>query len=177
MNFDSLFQLGITQRQKRLGFQISGKDGEPDSRESEDRRDVHQTGHGVGGELRTGEPKEIDEAHENEPDGDFRQQLRAALEVAGQERKEWHKKMEDQDEDRDKAPASVKARAIEADFFGQVAGPDNQKLRKAEVGPEHDKSEKEFAEVVQVAALDEAFHGRRAREQDKDGDHQRHRRD
>src|SRR5580704_736745 len=177
MNFNSLFKFGIAQRKKRLGLQISGKDGEPDSGQRENRSNIHQTGNGVRGELWARQPKEIDEAHEDEPHRDFGKQLGAALDVAREKKKERHEKMEDQDDNGDDAPASIKPRTIEANLFGQIAGPNNQKLRETEISPEHDESEEKLAQVVQVAALDQAFHGRGPGEQDEDGDHQRHRGD
>src|ERR1700676_716612 len=177
MNFNGLFKFRIAQRQKRQALQISRKNGKPDSSKSENRANIHQAGNSARCKFGTGQPKEIDEAHENEPHRDFGQQFGAALDVARKKEKERREKVKDKDEDGDDAPASVKPGAIETDFFRQIAGPDDEELRKTEIGPQHDESEQELAQVVQVAALDEAFHGRGAREQDEDGDHQRHRRD
>src|SRR5580693_706011 len=130
MNFDGLFQFRIAQRQKRLGLQISRKDGKPDSGEREHHGNIHQTRDGVRGELRTREPKEIDQAHEDKPDRDFRKQLRTAFDISREQRKERHKEMEDQDEYGDDAPGSIKPAAVETDFLRQIAGPDDQELRE-----------------------------------------------
>src|SRR5271155_260147 len=153
MNFNGLFQFWIAQREKRLGLQISCKNGKPDSGQRQNRGNVHQTRNGTGGKLRAREPKKIHETHEDQPHRDFGKQLGTALDVARKKKKERHEKMEDQDEHRDDAPASVKPGAIETDFLGQVARPDDQELRKSEISPEHDESEQKLAEVVQVAAL------------------------
>src|SRR5580700_4421866 len=177
MNFNSLFKFRIAQRQERLGLQISGKDREPDSGQRQDGGNVHQAGNGARGELRARQPEEIDQAHENEPDSDFGQHLGAALEIAREKQKKRHKKVKDQDENSDDTPASIEPGAIETDFLGQVAGPDDEELGKTEISPEHDESKEKFAEVVQVAVLDDAFHGRGPREQHEDGDHQGHRGD
>src|SRR4029077_5102694 len=128
MDFNGLFKSWITQREKRLALQISGKDGEPNPGKSDDCRNIHQTGNGARGELRPRHPKEIDQAHEDEPDRDFGQQFGAALEVAREQRKERHEKVEDQNHDSDDTPSSIEPRAVETNFFGQVAGPDDKEL-------------------------------------------------
>src|SRR5580704_19600598 len=98
MNFNRLFKLRIAQRQKRPGLYLSRKDGNPNSGQGQNGGKVHQTRDGVRSKLRTRQPKKIDQAHEDEPEGDFGQQPRVALKVAREKRKERHEKMKDQNE-------------------------------------------------------------------------------
>src|SRR5580692_4443193 len=105
--------------------------------------------------------------------GIAQRQKRLALQISGKD----GKPNSGQGQNRDDAPASVEPSAIEADFLRQIAGPDNEELGETEISPEHDESEQELAKIVQVAVLDHALHRRGAREQDKHGDHQRHRGD
>src|SRR5579862_8370962 len=109
MNFDGLFEFRIAQRQKRLSLQISGKDGKPDAGQSENRSDIHQAGNSVRRKLRARQPKQIDEAHENQPQSDFGKQIGVALQVSRKKRKERHEEMEDQDEHSNDAPPTVKS--------------------------------------------------------------------
>src|SRR5579864_1983108 len=176
MNFDSLFKFRIAQRKQRLALQISCKDSKPDSGKGEDCGNIHQTRDSIRRKLRPRQPKKIDQAHENEPDGDFGQQFGTTLKVAREKRKKRHKKVKNQNENGDNAPGSVKPGTVKTDFLWQVAGPNDQELRETEISPEHDESKQQLAEVVQVAVLDDPFHRRGAGEQNENGDHQRHRR-
>src|SRR5277367_1392904 len=117
MNGNGLFHFRIAQGQKRLGLQISGKDGEPDPGERENRREIHQAGNGIGRKFGARQPKQIDETHKNQPHRDFRQQRSAALEVARKKRKERNEKMKDKNDNRDDAPRTVEPASIEADFL------------------------------------------------------------
>src|SRR5580700_1424861 len=93
MNFNGLFKFRIAQRQKRLALQIPCKNEKPESGKGQDSRNIHQAGNSVRGKLRAREPIEIDQAHKNEPQGDFGQSPCVALEVARKKKKERHEKM------------------------------------------------------------------------------------
>src|SRR5260370_13825936 len=85
--------------------------------------------------------------------------------------------MEDQDDHRDDAPAAVEPRAIEADFFRLIAGPDDQELREIEIRPKHHESEEQFSQIVKVALLQDAGERLTARQKHDNRDHEGHRGD
>src|SRR5256885_15675291 len=67
--------------------------------------------------------------------------LHDALPILRQQQKKWNKKVEEQNDHSHDAPFAIQPRAIEADLLRLVAGPDDQELRKIEIGPKHDESE------------------------------------
>ncbi len=83
--------------------------------------------------------------------------------------------MEYQHDHGDDAPAAVQSRQIKTDLFRLVPRPDDQELRKIEVGPEHHKGKEQFAEVVQMALLQHARERLSARKKHDDRNHEGHR--
>ena len=43
-------------------------------------------------------------------------------------------------------------------LFRQISRPNNQKLRKSEVGPEHDQRQQQFSKIVKVKLPDDVVH-------------------
>src|ERR1700680_1796679 len=144
MLLDGLLKFRVADGKKRPLLQLPGENAEPQTAKSERRGNIPHARNGAGGEFRARHPKQIDEAHEDQPDGHSGEKLRVALQVPREQEEEGHKKMENQDDYGDDAPASVQARAVEADFFRLVAGPDDEQLREIEVGPEHHEGEEEL---------------------------------
>src|SRR5579864_2751865 len=171
---NGLLKIGVAERQQRQMFQLSSKNEKPQATRGQRRGNVPHTGPRAGGEFRASHPEEIDEAHKDEPDGNPGKQPGIALQVAREQQKERNEKVENHDDDRHNAPFAIETRAIEADLFGLVAGPDDQELGKVEIRPEHDKSQQQLSEVVNVAALQNAGKRPGARKQHDHGNHQRH---
>ncbi len=46
-------------------------------------------------------------------------------------------------------------------LFGQVSRPDDEKLRKGQIGPQHDESQCQFSKIVKVRRRDRFRHGLR----------------
>src|ERR1700674_676279 len=93
-------------------------------------------------------PKDIDDAHEDEPGSEPNQSARFALQLAREQQCKRHGEMEDRKEQADRLPSAMQAAHVPRNLFWQVAGPDNEPLRKIEVSPDHDEGEHELAMVV-----------------------------
>src|ERR1700730_7968095 len=141
---NGLRKIGVAQREHRKLLQLSGKEEKPQTARGQRRSQVPHAGPGAGGKFRPGHPEQINQAHENEPDGHARKKLGVALQIARKQQEEWNEKMKNDDDDGDHAPLAVKTRAIEGDLFGLVAGPDDQQLGKVEISPQHDKREQQL---------------------------------
>src|SRR5690348_7377152 len=85
--------------------------------------------------------------------------------------------MEDQNDDSHHTPTAVKTGAIKADFIRLIPGPDDQKLRKAEISPKHQECQQQFAEIMKMTALDEPRHGGSLRKENQNANHQGQSRD
>ena len=155
-------------------LQVESEEAEPQPAEGDGNYQIEPSGHGARGELRPRHPEKINQAHEDEPQGDFRKDFGVALQVLGEEQEKRNKKMEDHDKHGDDAPFPVEPRAIEGNLLGLVAGPDDQQLREIKIGPKHDKGEKQFAQVVQMPRLKDARKRFGTRKQHNHGDHERH---
>src|SRR6266705_3883023 len=177
MMLDSLRKFWVAQGKERQLLEIEGEVAQPQSTEGDGQNNIKPRRQSERSKLRTRHPEEIHEAHENQPYGDLGEHLCVALHFFREKQEKGNEKMKDQDDHRNDAPATVQARAIKADFFGQVPRPDDQKMREIEIRPEHDKSEQQFPEIMQMALLQHADEGFRARQQHHHSDHQRHRGD
>src|SRR5260370_28432393 len=158
---NGLRKFGVAERQQRELFQLAGKEKEPKAARSQRRGKVPQVRPGSGRKFRPGHPEEIDEAHKNEPKGDPRKKLGVAFQVAREQQKERHEKVKNDDDEGHHAPLAVEPRAIEGDLLGLVAGPNDEQLGKVEIGPKHYKRQRKLAQIVNVAALQNAPQGPR----------------
>src|SRR6266852_511053 len=162
MMLNSLRKFWVAQGKERQLLEIKGEVAQPQSTKGDGQNNVKPRWHSEGSKLRTRHPEEIHEAHENQPYGDLGEHLCVALHVFREKQEKGNEKVKDQDDHRNDAPAAVQARAIKADLFGQVPRPDDQKLREIEVRPEHDKSEQQFPQIMQMALLQHPVDGREA---------------
>src|SRR5882762_2929186 len=177
MVLQGLLKIRVANGKKRVLPQIESKKTQPQSAERERQNDVQPGWQGARGEFRPRHPEKIHEAHENQPQRDFRENLRIAFHVLRKKQEKGNEEMKNQHEHGNGAPAAIQPRAIEADLFREIAGPNDQQLREIKVSPEHHESEEQLREVVQVALLQNTGKRLGAREQDYDGDHKRHRGD
>src|SRR5260370_9361096 len=177
MMLNSLRKFWVAQGTERDLLKINGKVAQPQSTKGDGQNNVKPRRHSAGSKLRTRHPEEIHEADENQPYGDLGEHLCVALHVFREKQEKRNEKVKDQDDHRNDAPATVQASAIKTDFFGQVPRPDDQKLREIEIRPEHDKSEQQFPQIMQMAPLQHAGEGLRAPQHHDHSDHQRHRGD
>src|SRR5580698_9368565 len=99
-------------------------------------------------EVGFNEPEEIEGLGEDHPLADAREALLVALDVAREQHGERNEPVEDEVESDDDAPVAADAIEVPGNLFGQVAGPDDEELREAEIDVEHDEGEGHLAEVV-----------------------------
>src|ERR1700722_5488919 len=183
MSCNRLSKMRVAQRKQRLAFQIPGKKSQPNTQQGNRQRDGKNNvdaaweSQGAAHEFRLGQPIQIDQAHEDHPNSYFGQQLLVALQVLGEQQEKRHKEMADQYHDGHRAPAAVQTGAVKADFFREVSGPDDQKLRKGEVGPQHIKSEEQAAELPEVTLVQNPGQWTVARQHHDNNDHHGHRGD
>src|SRR3954447_25686379 len=78
--------------------------------------------------------------------------------------------MKQNEENADPAPACGHSLEIPGNLFAQVARPDDQKLREAEVCPQHHEREQELSEVVKTVRVENPGEFSFSRQQNTDGD-------
>src|SRR5581483_1589046 len=98
-------------------------------------------------------PEQVDVTHENQEGGQLHQRTCIPLKWPRKQEQERNRKMEDDQAESDDLPAGVQSPREEADFHRQVSRPDDQQLRKAEVGPQQNKSEHQLAVIVDLFRL------------------------
>src|ERR1700692_3339275 len=104
MLLDGLLKFRVADGKKRPLLQLPGENTEPQAAKTERRGKIPHAWNGAGGEFRAGHPKQIDEAHEDQPDGDPGEELGVALQIPREQQEEGHKEMEDQHDYGDDAP-------------------------------------------------------------------------
>src|ERR1700740_116884 len=132
MVLETLFQFWVAQGQERHLLELPGKDEQPQAAQRQRSGKIPRGRNSAVGEVRTGGPEQIDQTHENQPNGNQRQRLDVALEVARQQQEKWHKETENQNDDGHHTPFAVQAGAIKRDFLRGGGGPDDQQLGNGE---------------------------------------------
>src|ERR1700678_4282651 len=93
-------------------------------------------------------PINIDHAHKEYPGSEAHQGPRFALQLARQQQRKRHRELEHGQKHSYFSPAPIHAAHEPRDLVRQVAGPNDQPLRKIEVSPHHHESKNQFAVVV-----------------------------
>src|ERR1700676_3075971 len=177
MGCNGLRKIGVADRKHRSLFQVSGEEKEPQTAEGERGGKVPDVRQSPSRKLRANHPEKVHQAHKDQPNGHGWQDFGIALKVAGEEQKERDKKVENDHDDGNHAPLAVQARIVERDFLRLIAGPNDKKLGKVEISPEHQESQKQLTHIVNVARLKNAGERAAAREQHYYSNHQGHGRD
>src|SRR6266850_3958936 len=105
MVLQGLHKIWFANRQKWVLPQIESKKAQPQSSECERQDDVQPGWQGARGEFRPRHPKEIHEAHEYQPQRDFRENLRIALHVLRKKQEKGNEEMKNQHEHGNGTPA------------------------------------------------------------------------
>src|SRR2546428_10359812 len=71
-------------------------------------------------ELGRDEEEQVDDAHDEDAEGDRHQPASAALQIAGQEQRERQREMEDYEEECDDAPSSPRSRDVVRNLLDEV---------------------------------------------------------
>src|ERR1035437_1307500 len=162
-------EAGVVHGKQRTPCELPRERPEPDAEERDGRRQVEPVEAQLPGmEGGRDQPEQVHPPHEEEEPGNPDELPEVALEVAREQEDEGHGKVEERERERHGAPSPREPVVEEADFFRQVARPDDEELREGEVGPEHREREKELAEVVYVAGLEDFLHRSVPREEKAD---------
>src|SRR6267378_590089 len=113
MVLQGLLKIRVANGKKRVLPQIESKKAQPQSAERERQNDVQPGWQGARGEFRARHPEKIHKAHENQPQRNFRENLRIALHVLRKKQEKGNEEMKNQHEHGYSAPAAVEPRAIE----------------------------------------------------------------
>src|ERR1700719_3314351 len=173
MVLDGLRKIRIAEGEKRLLLQIESEKAEPQRPERDGQNNVQPGRHGTRSEFRARHPEQIHETHEDESHSALREHSLIALHILRKEQEKRHEEMEHQHDHRHDAPTAVQPRAIEADLFRLVPGPDDQQLGEIEIGPEHHESEEQFSQIVKMALLQDDGERPGARQEQDEAAHAR----
>src|SRR5581483_8982298 len=79
--------------------------------------------------------------------------------------------MENYEAERDDLPAGVNPASKETNFHRQIAGPNDEQLRKAEICPQQNEGERQLTVIVDLLRLQHPGHGFVAHQNAFDDDH------
>src|SRR5262249_37307951 len=147
---------GIAERQQWALLQVEREEAKPQPVQGDGQYQVELGGHRARSEFRPCHLEKIHEPYEDQLHGNLRDNLSSAFQVLREQQEKSNKKVEDDHDQGDNAPFAIQPRAIEADLFGLVARPDDQQLGEIEIGLKHDKREKQLAQVVEMARLEDS---------------------
>src|SRR5437588_12758972 len=98
-------------------------------------------------EIRLNHPEQVDRAHEKNDAGDKHHGPPVPLQASRQQHEQRQEKLKDNQQKTDPSPGSIEARRVPDDLVRKVAAPDNEELRKGEVGPQHQKRKQQLAQL------------------------------
>src|SRR5579883_37541 len=173
MTCKNLPEFRVAERKQGLALQIPGEKSKPNAHECDGDNEVEPNQPAVR-QVRPGEPEEVDQAHEDQPASELRNQSRIALEAAGEQQKKRHEKMEDDNGKGERAPAAGQTGAIKGNLLRQIAGPNDQQLGEIEVRPEQQEGKEQLAKVMKDARIQDARVRLGAREHNHDNNHESH---
>src|ERR1017187_116868 len=124
-------------------------------------------------EVGLDEPEQIEGLGEDHPLADADEALFVALDVAREQHGERDQPVEEEVQGNDDAPVAANAIEIPGNFFGEVAGPDDEELREGQVDIEHDKGEGELAQIVLFSLAKNGFERLCLGQRDGDDDGER----
>ena len=164
-------------RQNGAAAKLPDEAAEPQREYRTRQQHVKRTDRDAGGvKLGCDQPEQIDQPNDQDADDDDHENPGFAFHPPRQQQAERHGEMKDDERDADQPPTGVETVHVPCDFGRQVAGPDDQILRKGEVRPEHDERQQQVAEVVKVRRHDDSVERRPSAEPHKDRNQKRHRR-
>src|ERR1035441_9110950 len=145
--FQDLLQVRLIGRQQRALLQLVKEVSQPDADEAHGRGEIHPAqAEGFFSEIGSDQPVQVDQAHAEDEDGDGSEQFKIAFQVAREKQAEGQREMADDQRQRHVLPAVVEARDVPGNFFGQVAGPDDEELGEGKIGPHHHQRQQEFSQ-------------------------------
>src|ERR1700691_4520667 len=138
----------VVGRQQRQQRQVAEKIPKPYSTDG-NGNDHIGNGHGQSlGKIWFDDPKQIEEAHQQQPGREPHQAANVPLEGAREKHGERDGEGEQHQKQLNRFPAAMQARQIKSNLGGQVASPNDEPLRKVEIGPDHGENQHPLAVVV-----------------------------
>ena len=120
------------------------------------------------------EPVNIHKRQHNQPPGHDGKRAQAPLYSALEQQKKGHREVHHDQKYGQSSPSAKCARHVPRDFIFQVAGPDDQELRKRHISPEHHECQHQVAKIVELRGRDDILHGLGSRKQAQDENHKGH---
>src|SRR6266481_8139414 len=103
MVLQGLLKIWVANGKKRVLPQIESKKAQPQSSKCEREHDVQPGWQGARREFRPRHPEKIHEAHENQPQRDFREHSRISLHILRKKQEKRNEEMKNQHEHRNDA--------------------------------------------------------------------------
>ena len=99
-------------------------------------------------------PEQIEQTHHQNQHRDDDQFPGVAFKRPRQQKQKRKRKVENHYDKCNRAPAAMRSRQVLMNLLRQISRPDNQELRKREIGPQHDQRQQQFAQIVKVQLRD-----------------------
>ena len=177
--FKAEHHIGGIERDQRFSFQVPYEGCDADASDpcnrGQDQGEIAPGNSRAGhiGRCRDHEPNQVHHVHHNRTEtGNAEKQPRLPFSRKEQD-EERKKEMEGNQGKSDPLPAAMRPAEIPGNLLGKVASPDDQELREGHIGPEHDKRQQEFAQVVKRRGSCHLIHRPIDREHDGDHEHER----
>src|SRR5262249_51431401 len=124
---------------------------EPDTPDSDESKKVEPMQRDVVSvKGRCDDPVSVDHTHQQNQQSDCCNRADTSLSESREKQEKRNKELKRNQSGRDPLPAVVDSAQIPLNLFGKVAGPYDQELRKRQVGPEHDKSQQQVAQIMKA---------------------------
>src|SRR5579862_1783971 len=157
--FNDFSRRRIVSRQQRQRRQIAEEIRQPQAADGDGHNDVRNRDIQRFREIRLNDPKQVQPAHQQQPDGQPHQLADVALQRPRKQQGKRHGEVEQYQDQADPSPPIAQALQIERDLVGQISRPDDQPLREAEISPDHDEGQHPLAMVVDEIRLQHFGHG------------------
>src|SRR5436189_3826862 len=102
--------------------------------------------------------KHIDQPHEQNENGERGQKLWLSLKILLKKDQEWHREMEKYQDHTDREPAWRHSCQVPRRFLRNIAGPNDQPLRKIEIRPDHHHREHQFTDIMKMPFIEDVIH-------------------
>src|SRR5215472_13619072 len=88
-------------------------------------------------------PVHVHETNHKDQHGNDKQRARLSLHISEEQEKEGEEETKNDEQQRDVAPDTFEAADVPGNFLAEISAPDDEPLRKFQVGPQHDERQEE----------------------------------
>src|SRR5579872_2869423 len=157
--FERSLEARIVQWQQRTALQLAHEIRHPNTPDANRQEKIKQIEARAGVKSRHHHPVDIDKIHHDQRAAENRKHLDAPLDGPQEQEIEGNGKGKKNHHQCDAGPAARGAGEVPGNLLVEVSRPDDQKLRKRQVSPEHDEGQHEIAEIVEAVGSDDLGHG------------------